>query len=72
VQPALLAHEELRAERGLEMLDAGGHVRLHAMQLAGGRADAALVRHRLEDLQGSEVHYSRSENDPFTIIHLPG
>src|SRR5215475_5485415 len=72
MQPTLLADEERRAERSLELLDARRHVRLHAVELARGGADAALVGDGLEHLQGSEVHDSRIENEVFMIIRLPG
>src|SRR5215475_12149421 len=72
MQPTLLADEERRAERSLELLDARRHVRLHAVELARGGADAALVGDGLEHLQGGEVHDSRIENEVFRIIRLPG
>src|SRR5262245_9405908 len=56
MQPTLLADEEGRTERSLELLDAGRHVRLHAVELARRGADAALVGDGLEHLQGSEGH----------------
>jgi len=70
------AVEKLRAEARLELLDARGDVRLHAVQARGGPGDAARLGHRLEDLQRDQVHVSRfrvssrSVNEFIIIIHF--
>ena len=49
VQPLLAAHEELRADRGLELLDPAGHAGRHAMELPGGARHAAFLGDGFED-----------------------
>ncbi len=51
-----VTQEQLDAERGLQLADAGGDIGLHAVQAGGGAGDAAFLHHGAEDFQGSQVH----------------
>ena len=55
-QAPLVAVKQRRAEALLELLDARGDVRLHAVQPRGSLGDAAGLRDGLEDVQRGEVH----------------
>src|SRR5258706_10755713 len=55
----------------LELLHAGGHVGLHAVQLRGRARDAALLRHGAEDVQRFQVERSHPAFLSITIIHFP-
>src|SRR5947207_819141 len=60
-QAPLVAVKQRRAEALLELLDARGDVRLHAVQPRGSLGDAAGLRDGLEDVQRGEVHDDLSE-----------
>jgi hypothetical protein len=62
--------KELRAEALLELLDARSDVRLHPVQRRRGARDAALLGHRLEDLQldKSHVHELRMIDSELFIL----
>src|SRR5260221_1437279 len=53
----------------LELLHAGGHVGLHAVQLRGRARDAALLRNGAEDVQRFKFERSHREIFSITIIH---
>jgi hypothetical protein len=54
-RPLALADEQLNAEVGLELADAGGHIRLDAVEFFGRPRDAAGLHDRAENLQIAEV-----------------
>src|SRR2546421_120747 len=56
VQPLLAAIEQLGADGSLELADARGDARLHAVQLARRLHDAAFLDHGLEDAKVGQVH----------------
>ncbi|MNN21842.1 hypothetical protein D3C81_1351770 [compost metagenome] len=51
-----VAQEQLHTERLLQLADARGHVRLHAVQPRGGACDATGLHHGAENLEFGEVH----------------
>ncbi len=53
-----LADEELDPEISLQLADAGGHVRLHPVELFRGPGDAAGLYHGSEDFQIAQIHRS--------------
>jgi hypothetical protein len=55
-QAAFLADEQLHTQVLLQLLDARGQVRRHAMNQLRGGADAALLGNGLEDFQLHQIH----------------
>jgi len=67
----VLPQKQLGAQALLELLHAGGHVRLHAVEPSRRFRDGALLGDSLEDLQSGQVDVSHIENDYISIIHFP-
>ncbi len=62
-QAAAVAREQRGAERRLQLPDAGGHVRLHAVELGRRARDAVFAHHGAEDRQCRQIHDSLLENE---------
>jgi hypothetical protein len=62
-QPAALLAKQRPAQPLFQLLDAGGDVGLHAVQLAGRAQHAAFLHDGAEDVQAVEIDASHGEND---------
>jgi hypothetical protein len=68
-----LAHEQLHTQRRLQLADARGYVRLHAVQLRRRTCDATFAYNGAEDFQRGQIHdVSRMLMGTFNIIHFSG